>query len=224
MPDQLYLMLLPTKFVFVAVHPPRAADDAESLLQCSRDWRKARKKILTFATKNPFGTFDDAGKMDFFGAVAFELEFKDIRGMEYSNVLVKDSSRIVFEARRLSKATFGSLDTLLEYYGFDQENRATRGYYVPRTSQDKTKFLLKKVYPFDAESSEAETQTSACDVSVSSDDVKRCTSNCSVQGSSDKQIISEVSGITQAHDQECLDGSSPANGSANEEIDPQSKP
>lgn len=58
-----------------------------------------------FGDRNPFAQQMD-GKTDFFGAVSFELSFDQVEGMECSNSLIKDFSRVVFEANNLVKKSF----------------------------------------------------------------------------------------------------------------------
>ena len=43
--------------------------------------------------------------------VAFELSLDDIEGMENGNSLIKDFSRVAFEANRLRKVTFATLES-----------------------------------------------------------------------------------------------------------------
>jgi hypothetical protein len=42
--------------------------------------------------------------------VSFELSFDDVEGMDCSNSLIKDFSRVVFEANSLVKKSFESLE------------------------------------------------------------------------------------------------------------------
>jgi hypothetical protein len=66
--------------------------------------------------RNPFCQQVEANKTDFFGVIAFELNYDDIEGMECSNSLIKDFSRFVFEANKLKKIAFASLDTFFNHY------------------------------------------------------------------------------------------------------------
>ena len=54
--------------------------------------------------------------MDFYGVVTFEVEFNEIVGMGYSNFLIKDSSRIVLEARTIIKKSFETLNDFFCFY------------------------------------------------------------------------------------------------------------
>ena len=56
------------------------------------------------------------GHADFFGVIAFELNFDDVGGMECSNSLIKDFSRMVFEADKLKKIAFDDLESFFAYY------------------------------------------------------------------------------------------------------------
>jgi len=67
-----------------------------------------RKILKYFGNKNPFTTVTDAKgtatkdenqKIDFYGVVTFEVLQKDIVGMEFTNMLIENSSRFVFEAK-----------------------------------------------------------------------------------------------------------------------------
>jgi hypothetical protein len=53
--------------------------------------------------------------------VTFEVEFANIVGMEYSNMLIEDSSRIVFEAKTIIKKSFLSLLDFIRYYDLDKD-------------------------------------------------------------------------------------------------------
>jgi|LauGreDrversion4_2_1035121.scaffolds.fasta_scaffold507839_1 hypothetical protein len=44
--------------------------------------------------------------VDFYGVVTFEVMMKEVVGMEYTNMLIEDSSRFVFEARTMVKRSF----------------------------------------------------------------------------------------------------------------------
>lgn len=73
-----------------------------------------------FGDRNPFAQ-QEAKKTDFYGVVAFELSFDDVEGMECSNSLIKDFSRVVFEANKLKKINFESLDTFFNYYRLEKK-------------------------------------------------------------------------------------------------------
>jgi len=77
-----------------------------------------------FGNKNPFTTVTELreGKqdVDFYGVVTFELEFKEIVGMSYSNVLIQDSNRIVLEGRTIIKKSFENLDDFFYFYFPDE--------------------------------------------------------------------------------------------------------
>ena len=53
--------------------------------------------------------------------MTFELEFKDVSGMECTNSLIEDFSRLVFEARHLKKRDFERLEDFFRYYDLHTE-------------------------------------------------------------------------------------------------------
>ncbi len=63
---------------------------------------------------------DEEGKkqqdIDFYGVVTFEIDFGDIVGMEYTNMLIENSSRIVFEGKSIKKKSFQTLADFFQYY------------------------------------------------------------------------------------------------------------
>jgi hypothetical protein len=84
-------------------------------------WQKNKKlQIRLFGDRNPF-TQQSNGKTDFYGVVAFELKFDDVEGMECSNSLIKDFSRVVFEANKLKKINFESLETFFSHYDLEKK-------------------------------------------------------------------------------------------------------
>lgn len=52
--------------------------------------------------------------------MTFEIDYKDVVGMEYSNMLIENSSRVVFEAKTLKKKSFHSLEAFFKFYRLDQ--------------------------------------------------------------------------------------------------------
>ena len=112
------------KLIFVAVHPERDESSAthnrkkfiENLSELTWHWQKNKKKLLKLlGNRNPFAQQTETNT-DFFGVVAFELNIEDIGGFECSNSLIKDFSRMVFEAKTIKKLTFDSLTQLYAYY------------------------------------------------------------------------------------------------------------
>lgn len=96
------------------------------------NWQKNKKLQLKLGERNPFCQQVDWNKTDFFGVVAFELSFDDIEGMENSNSLIKDFSRLVFEANLLRKVTFASLESFFDHY--DLPTKA-KGLYAPSINE-----------------------------------------------------------------------------------------
>ena len=64
--------------------------------------------------------------------VAFELSFDNIEGMENGNSLIKDFSRVAFEANRLRKVTFATLESFFSHY--DLPTKA-QGLYEPSINE-----------------------------------------------------------------------------------------
>ena len=57
--------------------------------------------------------------MDFFGVVTFEVDHADIQGMECTNSLIHNFSRLVLEAKICHKKTFLSLEDFFAHYNLD---------------------------------------------------------------------------------------------------------
>jgi len=64
---------------------------------------------------HPFTTYDGE-KADFYGVVTFEVDFDQIGGIECSNSLIENFSRLVLEAKTLRKKAFKSLDDFFAHY------------------------------------------------------------------------------------------------------------
>lgn len=81
----------------------------------------SKKEILKlFGNKNPFTTVTELRRgrqeVDFYGVVTFEVESKEIVGMNYTNNLLKDTNRIVFEARTIIKKSFENVEDFYNFY------------------------------------------------------------------------------------------------------------
>jgi len=113
-------------------------------------WQFNRRKILKlFGHKCPYSTQDPTtGEVDFFGVVAFEVAHADIVGMEYSNMLIENSSRFVLEGKSIKKLSFNTLREFLTYYELPSE--PTGDYYKPYLSNSNDVLELKRVFPFDS--------------------------------------------------------------------------
>jgi hypothetical protein len=125
--DQIFL-LVPgkpeRKFVFFAVHQARELSSAthdrmkfiENLSELTLDWQKNKKRLLKlFGNRNPFSQQTN-NRTDFFGVVAFELLIDDIAGFDCTNSLIRDFSRMVFEAKNVKKLTFETLTDMFGHY------------------------------------------------------------------------------------------------------------
>jgi hypothetical protein len=101
----------------VVVHPSKEVTEPwdGDYTKIDFSWYKDKKNILKlFGNRNPFSTVSDkkdgtSSEVDFYGVVTFEVDFKEVVGMEYTNMLIENSSRVVFEARALLKKSFHSL-------------------------------------------------------------------------------------------------------------------
>lgn len=84
--------------------------------------------------------------MDFFGVVTFEVQMRNggIVGMEYSNMLIENSSRIVFEARTILKKSFASVDHFFTYYNL----KGSESPYSPNMDLLNQRIDVTRVYPF----------------------------------------------------------------------------
>jgi len=47
---------------------------------------------------------------DYYGVVTLEIDFKDIGGIEYMNMLIENSSRICLESKHIVKQSFKTLN------------------------------------------------------------------------------------------------------------------
>ncbi|CDW84397.1 UNKNOWN [Stylonychia lemnae] len=176
--DQLFVMVLGSKFIFVVVHPPKQKkfsqkqpnltqspfylsdedeEDMQDLYYDSFYLLNKRKILKYFGNKNPFTTTELKGgkqEVDFYGVVAFEVESKEIIGMTYTNNLVKDANRIVFEARTIIKKSFENVEDFFSFYGLDKDEEQAQklspddDFYIPRLNYYKHKIDIKRVFPF----------------------------------------------------------------------------
>lgn len=90
-----------------------------------------RKILKYFGNKNPFTTVtekkrgepllgrDDNQDVDFYGVVTFEITHKEVVGMEFTNMLIENSSRFVFEASKITKRSFQNVQSFFNYYKLD---------------------------------------------------------------------------------------------------------
>ena len=143
-------MVLPTKFVYVIVHPARELSSPthnqklfiENLGFSELSWQKQKKQILRlFGSRNPFTTCEGE-KVDFYGVVTFEVNHADIGGMECSNSLIHQFSRLVFEAKTLRKKAFVTLEDFFIHYNL--ETRPDQKlHYVPTLNHQDNKIEVR---------------------------------------------------------------------------------
>jgi hypothetical protein len=114
-----------------------------------------KKKILKyFGSKNPFTNVTQTlpgskNEVDFYGVVTFEVEIKrNIVGMEYSNMLIENSSRIVFEAKKIQKRSFEGLPEFFAYYSLDERNKEGVPYTPEFLRHHESTIHILKAYPF----------------------------------------------------------------------------
>lgn len=60
--------------------------------------------------------------VDFYGVITFEMDINQVQGMEYTNMLIEHSSRVVFESKTLVKKSFKCLPDFFKHYGLDQND------------------------------------------------------------------------------------------------------
>jgi hypothetical protein len=70
----------------------------------------------------PFSSKGDQadGRPDFYGTLAFEVDYTDIGGFECNNSLIELFSRAVFEAKSVRKKVFASLKDFFHFYNLDE--------------------------------------------------------------------------------------------------------
>ena len=96
-------------------------------------------------------TESSAQEAEFCGVVTFEVSFKEIVGMEFTNMLVKYSSRVVFEAKTIKKLSFENINDFFQYYKIDEDikNVNKKAYYKPFGSECGQKLKVRQVFPFE---------------------------------------------------------------------------
>ena len=107
-----------------------------------------------FGSRNPYTT-KTQDKVDFFGVVTFELSFEDIGGMECSNSLIENFSRLVFEAKGTTKKAFTTLEEFFHHYNLPLNS--TR-HYEPALDVESGRIRVKTVWKTINQIDEAEEQ------------------------------------------------------------------
>ena len=147
-------MVLPKKFVFVAVHPVRELSSPthnqklfiENLNMSELTWQKQKKQILRlFGSRNPFVTCEGEKKVDFYGVIAFEVDLNNIGGMECTNSLIHQFSRLVFEAKTLRKKAFTTLEDFFTHYELEQRPDPNL-HYVPTLNRTESKIEVRTAW------------------------------------------------------------------------------
>jgi hypothetical protein len=90
---------------------------------------------------------DKKAAVDFYGVVTFEVKVKDIGGMEYSNMLIENSSRIVFEGKSITKRSFANVQDFFNFYALEKRNTDAKP-YTPQMDHINQRIEINRVYPF----------------------------------------------------------------------------
>ena len=135
------MVVYPSREISQPTHDQNQFISNLSLSQLS--WQRNKKQILRlFGSRNPFSTIV-GDQVDFFGVVTFELAFGDIGGFEYSNSLIENFSRFVFEANVVHKKSFESLTDFFTYYGLAHE---TTRHYQPTLCLQEGRIRVKTAW------------------------------------------------------------------------------
>lgn len=153
--DQLFLYSPePEKIVMLAVH---SEDKATVTSQYFLTY--TRKELLKMCTNSPFtapvsktntkvlsGSLLKRLSAEFGGIVAFEIELKNIDGLDYSNTLNSYGSRLTLEVKKAKKLWFSCPNEFCKYYNILQEDIHTK-YYTPVLSDNSSRFITKQILP-----------------------------------------------------------------------------
>ena len=146
----------PEIIVFLAVH-------SEDKLNLSLPYflTYTRKKILKMCKNSPFtapvskkNTEEVKGSVlkrlsaEYGGIVAFEINLKNIEGLDYSNTLNSYGSRITLEVNKAKKLWFCNAFEFCKYYHINQSEIKTK-YYSPILSISHQRFKTKQINPCD---------------------------------------------------------------------------
>lgn len=105
----------PKRLVLVAVQDKAKPQPAKTL----RCW--SMKNSPFFAPQSGL-----EGKLPFRGVCTFEMDLSDIVGLDYINPLLVDASRLVIEARKITRRWFPTLDRCSDHYGWGDFQRRKR--------------------------------------------------------------------------------------------------
>lgn len=118
-----------------------------------------RKELLKMFKNSPFttpvnkkagkdtkGSFLDRLGAQYGGIVAFEINVKEIEGVDYSNTMNSYGSRLTFEVNQGKKKWFSSLLNFCEHYKISQPSLKSK-YYSPYLSPDLKSFATKRLHP-----------------------------------------------------------------------------
>jgi len=83
--------------------------------------------------------------VDFYGVVAFEVKQADIGGMECTNSLIHQFSRLVFEAKTLQKKAFVTLEDFFAHYELEQQPDP-KLHYVPSLNRAESKIEVRTAW------------------------------------------------------------------------------
>lgn len=158
-------MIHKDSFTFVVVHPQKTPDFTKSSVinkeqTCDDHFLYYKRQYIKYYGPNdPYSTVtkditqtvdQNVGSwcrpvkkkmpkldVDFYGIVTFELGHQEIGGMEYSNMLIENSSRVVFEAKTATKRSFANVESFFNYYNMPTSLQHNDGYYTPALDSKK---------------------------------------------------------------------------------------
>jgi hypothetical protein len=140
--------------VFLALH---SEDNSSASLSYFLAY--TRKELLKICTNSPFiapvprknsqdtkGTLLKRLSAEFGGIVAFEVNLKNIEGLDYSNTLNSYGSRITLEVVKGKKLWFSNPIEFCKHYNIVQSEISNK-YYTPVLNESNTCFITKQIYP-----------------------------------------------------------------------------
>ena len=111
-PNNLFVIIENDRFIFFVVNQDYIIPSNE--ISSMQHTIKVIKNILNLP--NYFILESNENELGNFGTVAFEVRYKEIHGMEFTNSLLQDSWRIVTECQLLRKKSFRNVVEMLKYY------------------------------------------------------------------------------------------------------------
>ena len=113
--DQLFVIIDSDKFIYFVVNPERKLE--KECYTLTQGTKKILKKFLNLTT---YFVLESTNKeLGHWGTIAFEVRYKELYGMEFTNSLLQDSCRIVTECKSLRKKSFNNVIDMLKYYNIE---------------------------------------------------------------------------------------------------------